>query len=501
MHAEPFGTTALDIVIKPLIQKKQKISDLLNSIMNEIAQTKAQLIEDRYLSKLKASEGMKLRLHELNLRERLLLKQYENSLLDMETTRYTYHNELRRAIEDIIASGHVVSSNYSLVQKEISHANLQKNITVLIAKLTIAQNRKKIESSKNKDYEIVDLKIKNLKNAIKAAEKKLGLIDREISDVAHAEKLRIQKKHSSMLNDMIIHSKDNIRQSKIIDISAHETSNFTVPELNLKVTEDSECGTLLNITCGAGCCPKEFPICGGTLDCPVGKCCSKISGPSKLINKYVNVSTFYGIELIKPLLDYKNISKIAYTSKIHKIIQDLQLALKLLKEAEVANELAQRSNGNSIRNIQAGIKKEGIAVNRYKNTSIIYRRQITAELAMSKGEFKKSMDVFAKIAAMSSTKNITSLKRLFFDYRNRLSHRIHTLASVLKKNRFVEILLNKIKLLGQQHYIDDVNGVSQNVINNGKEIGNAVKSVRNNLDMFQELERDAKKWYEDAART
>ena len=71
----------------------------------------------------------------------------------------------------------------------------------------------------------------------------------------------------------------------------------------------------------------------------------------------------------------------------------------------------------------------------------------------------------------------------------------------MKRIASSEILLNKIRLLGQQHYIDDVNGVSQNVINNGKEIGNAMKSVRNNLDMFQELERDAKKWYEDAART
>ena len=111
-------------------------------------------------------------------------------------------------------------------------------------------------------------------------------------------------------------SEENIRVSILAAETAQKTINFTA------INDDvgSACKPDDSVSCAHSCCPKLFPVCGGTGGCPSGKCCTGGEGRFALTKSYTNVSTLFGVKrYVRPDLNFTVSNENAYFSLIRKI--------------------------------------------------------------------------------------------------------------------------------------------------------------------------------------
>lgn len=484
----------LDVVVKKAVEDKQNIFDGLEALIKDIAATRSASMESKYL--LPYSQ----RANNFATREHQMIQQYKRMLSDWEKASRAGRAKVRATVEKAIFTGGAANSSNPFVRKEIARASLQKNITVLLAKLSVEKNVQKMRSASDSIRTSVDTKIHKLESMLVEAKDKSRILDEDIRHGIVAEGVSLRKQHTDILKRAISKSKENIRISKLVDKASITTNNFSTPVLDSIPAQYNDCGLISNISCGSTCCPGKFPVCGGTANCPVGKCCSKTTGSLDLKHEYVDVSSVYGINPIKPLLNFKNISKAAYTNEMKKNIRRLSESLVTLRRASNRNKLMQSENEKSIANIRFTIKKESISLNEYKNESRMYNSEIASELASAKNNFALRNNLILSLTAADGI-NTTNLMNQFFQYTIQSNNHLKNVVGLVEKSRTINTVLKKIKLTGHPDYMGDLSKVIKEVVRNGKEIESAIENVDNNYKLYKELEADAVKFYETTDRS
>lgn len=500
LNLEAVYSKNLRKTLSQLKNEKRKMHLLLDATIQVIAKTKSEIILYKYILKLSNKNDSKNQIRDLQMQESKLLMKYKRLLQKLIVIRKKYNNVVREVTENLVPSNHGIFSNDALVIKYISLASMQKNLTTLAAKLAIVRNSKQISNLRGGNGEALDSKIQKIKFAIQTAQNKSDRLTKEIAFYDIHDNNIMQEKHAKILSNASAYSLHIVRISRAVDAAAFRTINFSAPIFGATATEGSKCDAIPSVSCGSSCCPDQFPTCGGTDNCPAGKCCSKLSGPVNLRSEYVNVSAIYGIDLIQPVLSYKNMSREAYMNKIYSMTHALRQAREKLVKAKEENMMMQTENAKIIVNVSWTFKRENKGLQQYKNASNIYERRISNDLKVLKHEYNRTLNIVPKIVAALSRhdKNASQLTQQFFQLKIEAKERLDKLANIAKKNNHIKAIIGKIEFVGKRHYIDDLTKVVQNVIRNGKEIENALESISNNYKMLQELQLDANKWYDEA---
>ena len=205
---------------------------------------------------------------------------------------------------------------------------------------------------------------KALRNSINISRARANTLSKKIVKLLDREDTRIRILYDRIVKDAVARSTENIRLSVLAGELARETNDFTAFNDGMH----NVCRSEDNVICGNSCCPRRFPVCGGTNDCPLGKCCNHREDRFALTRSHTNVSALFGVKhFVRPALNFTTSNQNAYFRFIHAKLESLNNTMLLLGIAKNRSIYATTRNERTISSFRVALKQDLKTVVNYKS--------------------------------------------------------------------------------------------------------------------------------------